>query len=343
MPRMTEPTIIVEGIKKRFGGVRAVDGVDLEVEPASVFGLLGPNGAGKTTMVRILTTLLSPDEGHARVAGHDVVRDAERLRHEIGLAGQTAAVDENLTGFENLEMVGRLYHLPRAEARKRAGQVLERFSLTDAANRTARTYSGGMRRRLDLGASLVGRPQVLFLDEPTIGLDPRSRLGMWDLIRELVKDGTTLLLTTQYLEEADVLTDRIAVIDLGTVIAAGTADELKTQIGGEVLELRLSDRARVPDAAGAVIGLVPGGAKVDNNTGEITLPVGADGPAILTEAIRRLDSAGVTLSGIALHRPTLDDVFLALTGRETEGLETAAAPAGSRHGRRHGRRGDGDT
>jgi len=338
---MTEPTIVVEGIKKRFGNVLALDGVDLEVEPASVFGLLGPNGAGKTTMVRILTTLLSPDEGHARVAGHDVVHDAEGLRHEIGLAGQTAAVDENLTGFENLEMVGRLYHLPRAEARKRAGQVLERFGLTDAANRTARTYSGGMRRRLDLGASLVGRPQVLFLDEPTTGLDPRSRLGMWDLIRELVKDGTTLLLTTQYLEEADVLTDRIAVIDLGTVIAAGTADELKIQIGGEVLELRLSDRARTPEAAGAVIGLVSGGAKVDNNTGQITLPVGGNGPAILTEAIRRLDAAGMTLDDVALHRPTLDDVFLALTGRETEGLETESAPAGPRRERRRRRGGEG--
>ena len=338
---MTEPTIVVEGIKKRFGNVLALDGVDLEVEPASVFGLLGPNGAGKTTMVRILTTLLSPDEGHARVAGHDVVHDAEGLRHEIGLAGQTAAVDENLTGFENLEMVGRLYHLPRAEARKRAGQVLERFGLTDAANRTARTYSGGMRRRLDLGASLVGRPQVLFLDEPTTGLDPRSRLGMWDLIRELVKDGTTLLLTTQYLEEADVLTDRIAVIDLGTVIAAGTADELKTQIGGEVLELRLSDRARTPEAAGAVIGLVSGGAKVDNNTGQITLPVGGNGPAILTEAIRRLDAAGMTLDDVALHRPTLDDVFLALTGRETEGLETESAPPGPRRERRRRRGGEG--
>jgi len=210
MPVMAEPAIVVEGIKKHFGSVRALDGVDLQVEPATVFGLLGPNGAGKTTMVRILTTLLSPDEGRAWVVGHDVVRDAEQLRHEFGLAGQTAAVDENLTGFENLEMVARLYHLPRAEARRRAKQVLERFGLTDAANRTARTYSGGMRRRLDLGASLVGRPQVLFLDEPTTGLDPRSRLGMWDLIRELVNDGTTLLLTTQYLEEADVLTDRIA-------------------------------------------------------------------------------------------------------------------------------------
>jgi ABC-2 type transport system ATP-binding protein len=338
---MAESAIVVEGIKKRFGSVRALDGVDLEVRPATVFGLLGPNGAGKTTMVRILTTLLSPDEGHARVVGYDVVRDAERLRHEFGLAGQTAAVDENLTGSENLEMVGRLYHLPRAEARRRAQQVLERFGLTDAANRTARTYSGGMRRRLDLGASLVGRPQVLFLDEPTTGLDPRSRLGMWDLIRELVKDGTTLLLTTQYLEEADVLADRVAVIDLGAVIAEGTADELKTQIGGEVLELRLSDRARTPEAAGVVIGLVPGGAKVDNNTGQITLPVGSEGPAILSEAIRRLDSVGVQLSGIALHRPTLDDVFLSLTGREAEGPEAGSALGRRRLGRRRRHGGEG--
>lgn len=311
--------IMTEGLRKSFGKVQALKGVDLAVEPATVFGLLGPNGAGKTTAVRILTTLLSPDEGRAEVDGFDVVRNAEGLRHVVGLAGQSAAVDANLTGFENLEMVGRLYHLPAAEARRRAQDVLERFDLTDAASRPARTYSGGMRRRLDLGASLVGRPKVLFLDEPITGLDPRSRLGMWDVIRELVRDGTTLLLTTQYMEEADVLADRIAVIDLGTVIAEGTADQLKTQVGGEVLELRVADRARVPEAAGAVLGLVPGGGKVDNNTGQITLPVGLDGPAILTEAVRRLDAARVTLSDVALRRPTLDDVFLSLTGREAKG------------------------
>jgi ABC-2 type transport system ATP-binding protein len=283
-----------------------------------VLGLLGPNGAGKTTAVRILTTLLHPDAGHATVAGHDVVRHAEELRHVIGLAGQYAAIDENLTGLENLEMVGRLYHLPRAEARRRGAEVLERFELAHAADRTAKTYSGGMRRRLDLGASLVGRPKVLFLDEPTTGLDPRSRLELWDVIRELVRDGTTLLLTTQYLEEADRLADDIAVIDGGKVIARGTADELKARVGGEVLALRVSDRSRVPAAAGAVLGLGPGGGKVDNNTGELTIPVGTDGPRVLTEAIRRLDAEGIELADISLRRPTLDDVFLSLTGHAAE-------------------------
>jgi ABC-2 type transport system ATP-binding protein len=315
---MDGPAIVVEELKKHFGEVKAVDGIDLEVRPQSVFGLLGPNGAGKTTAVRILTTLLHPDGGRAKVAGLDVVKDAERLRHVIGLAGQYAAVDENLTGLENLEMVGRLYHLPRAEARRRGETVLERFDLTDAAHRTAKTYSGGMRRRLDLGASLVGRPQVLFLDEPTTGLDPRSRLEMWDIIRELVNDGTTLLLTTQYLEEADRLADSIAVIDGGRVIAEGTSDELKDRVGGEVLEIRVASRERVGEAAGAVLGLGPGGGKADNNTGEITVPVGSDGTTILTEAVRRLDAEQIKLADIALRRPSLDDVFLSLTGHAAE-------------------------
>ncbi len=227
--------IEAEGLRKSFGDVQALKGIDLKVERGSIFGLLGPNGAGKTTAIRIFTTLLPPDGGRATVAGYDVVRDAEALRGEIGLAGQFAAIDENLTGLENLELVGRLYHLSRAEARRRAADVLERFDLTQAANRTAKTYSGGMRRRLDVGASLVGRPQVLFLDEPTTGLDPRSRIGLWELIRQLVHDGTTLLLTTQYLEEADVLSDHIVVVDLGLVIAEVTADELKQRVGGAVL------------------------------------------------------------------------------------------------------------
>ena len=337
---MDAPAILVEGLKKWYGEVKAVDGVDLQVQPQIVFGLLGPNGAGKTTIVRILTTLLHPDAGRAMVAGYDVVREAEPLRHVIGLAGQSAAVDENLTGLENLEMVGRLYHLPAAEARSRAENVLERFELTDAAHRTAKTYSGGMRRRLDLGASLVGRPRILFLDEPTTGLDPRSRLEMWDIIRELVHDGTTLMLTTQYLEEADRLCDQIAVIDNGHVIAEGTADELKLRIGGEVLAIRVTDRSMVGAAAGAVFGLGPGGGNVDNTTCEITVPVGSDGPGILTEAVRRLDAEKIRLADIGLRRPSLDDVFLVLTGHtadrsvdDGEGDQTSGKPRRGRKDR----------
>jgi ABC-2 type transport system ATP-binding protein len=335
---MADRMIEVEGLRRSFGEVHALDGVDLDVTQGTVLGLLGPNGAGKTTAVRILTTLLHPDGGRAVVAGYDVVRDAADLRRVIGLAGQYAAVDENLTGLENLEMVGRLYHIPAAEARRRAEAVLERFELAHAADRTAKTYSGGMRRRLDLGASLVGRPKVLFLDEPTTGLDPRSRLELWDVIRELVHDGTTLLLTTQYMEEADRLADDIAVIDSGKVIARGTADDLKLRVGGEVLALRVTDRAKVPAAAGSVLGLGPGGGKVDNNTGELTIPVGPDGPRLLTEAVRRLDAEGIELADISLRRPTLDDVFLSLTGHAAEetggGDGEAQAPAKRRSRRR---------
>jgi ABC-2 type transport system ATP-binding protein len=334
MHRMSDAAIIAEGLTKSFGKVEALRGVDLQVRYGTVLGLLGPNGAGKTTTVRILTTLLAPDGGRAEVVGYDVVRDAEPLRHLIGLAGQYAAIDENLTGMENIVMVGRLYHLDQAETRTRAEQLLERFGLSEAAARTAKTYSGGMRRRLDLAASLVGRPQVLFLDEPTTGLDPRGRIEMWDVIRELVSDGTTILLTTQYLEEADRLADLIAVIDGGSVIAEGTSDELKTRVGGEVLALRLSDRGRVPEAAGAVLALGPGGGNVDNHTGEITLPVGLDGTAILTEAVRRLDAAGIELADIALRKPSLDDVFLALTGHAAEQTDLDPVPAG--RGRKRG-------
>ena len=332
---MNGPAILVEGLTKRFGAVEALRGVDLRVEPGAVFGLLGPNGAGKTTAVRILTTLLHPDGGRATVAGRDVVRDAAELRALIGLAGQYAAVDENLTGFENLQMVGRLYHLPAEEARRRSRDVLERFELAEAGDRPAKTYSGGMRRRLDLGASLVGRPEVLFLDEPTTGLDPRGRGEMWDVIRELAIEGTTILLTTQYLEEADRLADQIAVIDDGLVIAEGTSDELKTKVGGEVLQIRVVDRSRTPEAAGLVLGLGPGGGKADNSTGEITLPVGADAPTLLAEAVRRLDGAAIVLADIGIHRPTLDDVFLSLTGHAAETAQPT--PVEGRRGKRKAR------
>jgi ABC-2 type transport system ATP-binding protein len=325
--------IVTEGLRRSFGAVKAVDGVDLAAPAGTVLGLLGPNGAGKTTIVRILTTLLPPDAGSATVAGYDVVRDAAALRSVIGLAGQYAAVDENLTGRENLELVGRLYHLRAAEARRRAGEMLERFELTDAESRTVKTYSGGMRRRLDLGASLIGRPQVLFLDEPTTGLDPRSRYALWDVIRELVNDGTTLLLTTQYLEEADRLADRICVIDVGRVIAAGTTDELKSRVGGDLLALRVTDRAAVATAAEAIAGLGSGAPQVVAESGEVSLPV-SEGAAILAEVVRRLDAAGVDISDLALRRPTLDDVFLALTGHAAEASEEeesdTAAPGPAR-------------
>jgi ABC-2 type transport system ATP-binding protein len=252
---VSDSAIYAEGLQKRFGSIRALDGLDLDVPEGTIFGLLGPNGAGKTTAVRVFTTILRPDGGTARVLGHDVTRDQDVVRTLIGLAGQYAAVDENLTGRENLDLVGRLYHLGKDEARSRADEMLERFELTDAANRTVKTYSGGMRRRLDLGASLIGRPQVLFLDEPTTGLDPRSRFSLWDVIRELVSDGTTLLLTTQYMEEADRLADHVAVIDGGRVIAEGTTDELKSRVGGDLLALRVADRARTAEAADAIADL----------------------------------------------------------------------------------------
>jgi ABC-2 type transport system ATP-binding protein len=332
---MDEAIIRTEGLVKRFGEVEALKGVDLQVRGGTVFGLLGPNGAGKTTAVRILTTLLLPDGGRAEVAGLDVVRDAEALRSRIGLAGQSAAVDENLTGLENVEMVGRLYHLPAAETRRRAVDVLERFGLAEAANRQAKTYSGGMRRRLDVAASLVARPDVLFLDEPTTGLDPRSRVDLWALIGELVQEGKTILLTTQYLEEADNLADRIAVIDLGAVIAEGTSDQLKDRIGGEVLELHLEDRTQTARAAETLRGIGTGDTSVEPEAKRIRIPVGTDGPTALLDAVRRLDDASIVLADVALHRPTLDDVFLSLTGHAAEDGE--AGPAPTRRGRRKGR------
>ena len=308
----SDAAIVAHDVHKRFGEVEALRGVDLHAAPGEVYGLLGPNGAGKTTLVRILTTLLKPDRGEVRVLGMDVVKEAGGLRGLVGLAGQYAAVDENLTGRENLEMVGQLYHLGRREAKQRAREVLERFSLQDAANRTVKGYSGGMRRRLDLGASLVGRPQVLFLDEPTTGLDPRSRLEMWELIKELVKGGTTLLLTTQYLEEADELAERIAVIDDGRVIAEGTADELKSDLASDFLELRVQDASQLDRAVDALRSF--GEAKVDQETGRLTLPV-SDGAQSLIRAVRSLDEADIRLEDLSLRRPSLDDVFLSLTGQ----------------------------
>ena len=335
---MESPIIRTEQLQRRFGEVEALKGVDLEVERGTVLGLLGPNGAGKTTTVRILTTLLPPDGGRAEVDGLDVVADAEELRYRIGLAGQSAAVDENLTGFENIEMVGRLYGLPKAEARRRSREILERFALADAADRTAKTYSGGMRRRLDVAASLVGRPDVLFLDEPTTGLDPRSRVDVWDFIRELQQEGTTILLTTQYLEEADILADRITVIDLGKVIAEGTSDELKDRIGGEVLEIEVV-AAETARAAEALKGLGTGEHHVNDDEGRIHVPVGTEGAAALRDATRRLDDVGIGLLGFAVHRPTLDDVFMSLTGHAAEdgSADGDARAAGEK--RRRGRRG----
>jgi ABC-2 type transport system ATP-binding protein len=321
-----EPAISVRGLVKSFGEVRALDGIDLEVAPGTVLGVLGPNGAGKTTTIRILATLLTPDAGSARVAGLDVVADAAALRARIGLAGQYAAVDEHLTGLENLVMVGRLYGERRAAATTRARELLARFDLEDAAERVAKTYSGGMRRRLDLAAALVANPPVLFLDEPTTGLDPRSRVGLWETIEGLVADGTTVLLTTQYLDEADRLADRIAVIDRGRVIADGTADELKDRVGGERLEVHLSDPAQALEAAWALGGMTNEEPQIEGHT--VRLPVEPGGGAIV-EAVRRLDEASVGVEDLGVRRPTLDDVFLALTGHaaadEASELEQVAA------------------
>ena len=330
-------SILVEGLEKSFGTVRALRGVDLAVPEGNVLGVLGPNGAGKTTMVRILTTLLRPDRGRAVVGGYDVVRSPAAVRRVIGLAGQSAAIQEELTGRENLEIVGRLYHLGRRTARRRAGELLERFGLTEAADRPAKTFSGGMQRRLDLAASLVAEPSVLFLDEPTTGLDPRSRQSMWQVIRELTAAGTTLLLTTQYLEEADELADEIAVIDHGLVIAAGTAESLKDRIGGDVLEFTVTDPARLPGAVTAVAGLSDAEPQADRESGKVSVAVGARGSQALVEAVRRLDGAGIEPSGMALRRPSLDDVFLTLTGHAAE----AEAPPKGRRLRGRRRRPDG--
>jgi len=308
-----DATIEVEGVEKSFGTTRALAGVDLHADAGKVLGLLGPNGAGKTTLVRILTTLLQPDAGRARVAGFDVVHDAVPLRSVIGLAGQSAAVDELLTGRENLELVGRLYHLSPSERRRRAEEVLDRFGLTNAADRIAKGYSGGMRRRLDLGASLVGRPSVLILDEPTTGLDPRTRNDVWRYIEGLVAEGTTVLLTTQYLEEADYLAHQVVVVDEGKIIAQGTSDELKDQMGGDVLEVRVTRLDDLERAAGLVARFGDGQTQVDADQRRVSIPT-RQGPSGLVGAGRLLDEEGIGLDDLGIRRPSLDDVFLSLTG-----------------------------
>ncbi len=335
---MSAPAIMAEDLVKTYGPqVRALDGVSLEVQPGTVLGLLGPNGAGKTTAVRVLTTLLRPDSGRAEVAGIDVLSDPAAVRRSIGLAGQNAAVDENLTGRENLVLVGRLNHLSKAEAGDRAGQLLDRFGLADAGGRRAKTYSGGMRRRLDLSAALVARPPVLFLDEPTTGLDPRSRIELWGVIEELVSEGVTLLLTTQYLEEADRLTNRISVVDHGQVIAEGTSQELKARLGSTVVEVRLADDPAAEKAAAALDGA---GDRAPTREGTVVRVSTEAGPATLSEVVRRLDTAGLTAVGLELREPSLDDVFLSLTGRaaETE-TEIGADTDGDTPQRGRGRRG----
>src|SRR5512133_1172658 len=308
-----QPAILAEGLTKRFGAVRALDGVDLELATGEVLALLGPNGAGKTTAVRILATLLAPDAGRACVAGFDVVAEAGAVRRLIGLSGQYAAVDAYLTGRENLRMIGRLYGLSRRTARRRAEELLERFELLEAAGRLAGSYSGGMRRRLDVAASLVAAPPVLFLDEPTTGLDPHGRIALWQLLGELTAQGTSLLLTTQYMEEADRLADAIVVVDKGRVVATGTPDQLKARVGGNRLELHTRQGSDPRDLARALAGLGSGPPTVEVAAGRVVLPVD-DGPALLPELATRLAASGLPVADLALRRPTLDDVFLALTG-----------------------------
>ncbi|MDL4816042.1 ATP-binding cassette domain-containing protein [Actinomadura opuntiae] len=312
--------IQAEGLVKRFGETRALAGVSLTAEPGTVLGMLGPNGAGKTTATRILATLIEPTEGSARVGGFDVVRDAHKVRQLIGLTGQYAGVDEMLTGTENLVLIGRLLGMPRRASRARAAELLERFQLTEAAERAAKTYSGGMRRRLDLAASLVGRPQILFLDEPTTGLDPRSRNGLWDIVRGLTGDGVTVLLTTQYLEEADQLADDIVVIDRGQVIAHGTSDMLKAQVGGQVLELRPIRQGDGGAAARIVADLT--GTEPEIRDGLVSAPI--TDPALMPAVVRRLDDAGVAVGELSLRKSSLDEVFFALTGHHTDDIDAEA-------------------
>lgn len=322
--------IFAEGLVKRYGKVTALDGIDLAVPEGSVLAMLGPNGAGKTTTVRVLTTLIVPDSGRATVAGIDVVAKPRTLREHIGASGQYAAVDEYLTGFENLEMVGRLYHMGVKRSKARARELLEQFDLIEAGDRPVKGYSGGMRRRLDLAGALVANPRVLFLDEPTTGLDPRARLDLWEVISDLVAGGTTLLLTTQYMEEAERLADSIVVIDRGTIIARGTADELKARVGGERIELVVSDPNELETAREALDRLACGEIQTDTGARRLTVPI-SGGSADLVTAIGLLNDRGIKLHDVGLRRPTLDDVFLSLTGRSTEEAEEAdGTPATSR-------------
>jgi ABC-2 type transport system ATP-binding protein len=328
--------IKASGLAKAYGDVIALNGIDIEVEQGTVLGLLGPNGSGKTTTVRILATLLQADSGSASVGGFDVATQPDEVRSVIGLTGQYAAVDEYLTGRENLELFGRLFHLSKFDAAKRAAELLDRFDLSDAADRGIKGYSGGMRRRLDLAASLIGRPNVLFLDEPTTGLDPRSRQGMWSVIEDLIAEGTTVLLTTQYLEEADQLANKIVVLDQGNVIAKGTSNELKSQVGGDRIEIVVESAQDVSKAAIAIAEFGSAPAITEDLTKTILLPV-AGGSTAIVNIVRKLDENNISIADIALRRPTLDDVFLSLTGHVTENNEEAAGPAKGRRGRR-GRR-----
>ncbi len=332
------PAIYVEDVHKSFGDVRALRGIDLVVERGKVLGVLGPNGAGKTTVVKILTTLIRPDRGRALIEGRDVARSPAAVREIIGLAGQSTAIQEELTGRENLDIMGRLYHLGPGTRRRRADELLDRFDLAEAADRPTKGYSGGMQRRLDLALSLVARPQVVFLDEPTTGLDPRSRLVMWEVIREMVAKGATLLLTTQYLEEADELADEIVVVDRGRVIASGTSQELKNRIGGDVLEFVVVERNRRGEAVRAVSGLSDGEPYLDEETTRISLRVGGGGSQSLVETVRRLDALGIHTEDLGIRRPSLDDVFLSLTGHGAESDDDAEVGSSERHGRsRRGR------
>ncbi len=336
---MAEAAVRAEGLVKTFGTTRALAGVDLEIPAGTVLALLGPNGAGKTTTVRVLTTLLRPDSGRAWVAGHDVLAEPQEVRRSIGLSGQYAAVDEQLTGYENLYLVARLYGMSRADAAPRARELLRRFRLQDSAERPAKTYSGGMRRRLDLAGALVAEPAVVVLDEPTTGLDPRGRQETWELISELVADGATVLLTTQYMEEADHLADTIVVIDRGVVIARGTSDVLKAKIGGERLELVVARPEHVGTVRAVLAEVGSGEPSVDEHLRRLSVAVEA-GPKAMIEALQRFDADGIEVLDVGLHRPTLDDVFLALTGHAADGSDGTeqAVAATSRRGKRGGRR-----